>query len=598
MLELVERERVDVVLPQSSFDLPGLAAARERFPVPVLVSSPETIQRSNDKAETYALLQRIGVPTIEFRRVAGAREVEAAARELGYPDRPVCFKPVFSSGSRGFRILDPTVDRAHQLLHERPGSVAMRLEEAVELLPDEGGTELLVMELATGGERTIDGIADGERIVLGHPKTREAMRAGLAMYFVTLDDDGADGDRRPDRARARDRVVLQHPARRRARDRGEPADLDDRLPGGPEPPVARGQAGARRDLRRRARGRCGRASGPADGACATSTRSSGSTGGRWRCASPTAPSTPQASRGRTSRRCARAASTRGSSSSTATDSIPRRTSTSSATAGCSRQQATQWRAFAQLAPSTDVFHFYFGLTLLPKSLQFPLLRALRQEVRDALPRLGHPRQARPRSSPGRGAPAPRSSARTTRSAGCRTRTSSRPGIDLARDPAGAAVGRPRAPVVLHAPSSRARKGTEHEVVAACERLGRRPRASSKGSTTARRSSATAHADIVVDQLNAGWYGVFAIEAMALGKPVVAFLHERGGRSGRRRPSASRCRSSPRRRRRSSTRCAPLVESPGELPPQIGAASRAYVERVHDIDARRRPPARPLRCVCR
>jgi hypothetical protein len=43
------------------------------------------------------------------------------------------------------------------------------------------------MELATGGERTIDGIADGKRIVLGHPKTREAMRAGLAMYFETLD---------------------------------------------------------------------------------------------------------------------------------------------------------------------------------------------------------------------------------------------------------------------------------------------------------------------------------------------------------------------------------------------------------------------------
>jgi hypothetical protein len=65
----------------------------------------------------------------------------------------------------------------------------MRLEEALELLPEEGGTELLVMELATGGERTIDGIADGERVVLGHPKTREAMRAGLAMYFVTLADD-------------------------------------------------------------------------------------------------------------------------------------------------------------------------------------------------------------------------------------------------------------------------------------------------------------------------------------------------------------------------------------------------------------------------
>ncbi len=188
VLAIVEREEVDVVLPQSSFDLPGLAAARERFPVPVLVSSPETVRRSNDKAETYELLQRIGVPTVEFRRVAGGRQVEAAALELGYPDRPVCFKPVFSSGSRGFRVLDPTVDRAHQLLHERPGSVAMRLEEALELLPEEGGTELLVMEVAEGGERTIDGIAGGGRILLGHPKTRESMRAGLAMYFVTLDE--------------------------------------------------------------------------------------------------------------------------------------------------------------------------------------------------------------------------------------------------------------------------------------------------------------------------------------------------------------------------------------------------------------------------
>jgi len=188
MLEVATRERVDAVLPQSSFDLEGLAAHVARFSMPVLVSRPDTIRRSNDKAETYALLHRLGVPAPAFRRVNGAQQVEVAARELGYPERPVCFKPVFSSGSRGFRVLDPTVDRAHQLLHERPGSVAMRLDEAVELLPDERGPDLLVMELATGGERTVDGIANGREIVLGHPKTREAMRAGLAMYFVTLDD--------------------------------------------------------------------------------------------------------------------------------------------------------------------------------------------------------------------------------------------------------------------------------------------------------------------------------------------------------------------------------------------------------------------------
>ena len=47
--------------------------------------------------------------------------------------------------------------------------------------------------------------------------------------------------------------------------------------------------------------------------------------------------------------------------------------------GFLRRQLVQWRAFAKLLPQTDVFHFYFGLTLVPKSLQFPILRALRKK---------------------------------------------------------------------------------------------------------------------------------------------------------------------------------------------------------------------------
>ena len=191
VLDICRREGVDAVLPESSFDLEGLADERERFAaegIAVLVSSPDSIARSNDKGSFYELTQRLGLPTPEFRRVQGSAAVSAAALELGYPDRPVCFKPVFGSGSRGFRILDPTVDRAHQLLNEKPGSLALTLDEAVELLPAEGGPELLVMELATGLERTVDGFGDGKRIVLGHAKTREGVRAGLAMFFVTLDE--------------------------------------------------------------------------------------------------------------------------------------------------------------------------------------------------------------------------------------------------------------------------------------------------------------------------------------------------------------------------------------------------------------------------
>jgi carbamoyl-phosphate synthase large subunit len=189
LVDVVRRENIDAILPQSSHDLQALADSRDRFlGTTVLVSPPEAIRTANDKAATYALVQRLGLRAPAWRRVSGARALAQAAEELGYPDRAVCFKPVFSSGSRGFRVLDATVDRARQLLEERPGNLAMRLRDVVELLPEEGGPDLLVMELAQGKERTIDGIARSGQVLLAHAKTRESMRAGLAMYFETLQD--------------------------------------------------------------------------------------------------------------------------------------------------------------------------------------------------------------------------------------------------------------------------------------------------------------------------------------------------------------------------------------------------------------------------
>ncbi len=171
VLDLCRRHGATVVLPQSSYDLPGLAAARQRFAhdgITAMVASADAVRRANDNRETFALLERAGEQGPEWRRVQGGEALAEAARELGYPDRDVCMKPVVSSGSRGIRVLSAAVDRRHQLLHERPGSLAMRLEDVVEILGDDD-TELLVMELVEGDERTIDGFARGGVVVLGHP---------------------------------------------------------------------------------------------------------------------------------------------------------------------------------------------------------------------------------------------------------------------------------------------------------------------------------------------------------------------------------------------------------------------------------------------
>jgi carbamoyl-phosphate synthase large subunit len=191
LVEICEQEHVDAVVPQSSYELLALAETRDRFGrATVLVSSPAAVRRSNDKAESYALLDVIGVRGPRWRRVRGGDAIAGAARELGYPDEDVAFKPLVSSGSRGFRVVSASADRHRQLFENRPGvAEALRLEELVELVGKDE-TEVLVMELVSGPERTIDGVARAGRIVLGHSKTREAMRAGLAMYFQTLDDAG------------------------------------------------------------------------------------------------------------------------------------------------------------------------------------------------------------------------------------------------------------------------------------------------------------------------------------------------------------------------------------------------------------------------
>lgn len=84
------------------------------------------------------------------------------------------------------------------------------------------------------------------------------------------------------------------------------------------------------------------------------------------------------------------------------------------------------------------------------------------------------------------------------------------------------------PVVLHAPTHRQVKGTAY-LLEAAERL----RAEGvpfelrlvEGLAHHEAMRAYARADLLVDQLLAGWYGGLALELMALGKPVIAYLRE-------------------------------------------------------------------------
>jgi glycosyltransferase involved in cell wall biosynthesis len=246
-------------------------------------------------------------------------------------------------------------------------------------------------------------------------------------------------------------------------------------------------------------------------------------------------------------------------------------------AGFWGRQAVQWPAFIRLLPRTDVFHFYFGWTLVPRKLTWPILKATRR--RSVLHFLGSDIRGK---TPEQLRYAHRADARIVGSYDALRWVPDAevisPGVDLREYTPVEPQERAR-PIVLHAPSSRRRKGTEH-LLEACEGLDVELDII-EGLPHAEARRHYERADIVVDQLNAGWYGIFAIEAMALGKPVLSYLRPEAVDETERAlgvdvPIVSVTKGNLRER------IADLATSVDERR-RIGASSRAYVERVHDAD---------------
>lgn len=246
--------------------------------------------------------------------------------------------------------------------------------------------------------------------------------------------------------------------------------------------------------------------------------------------------------------------------------------------GLLRRQGRQWRELRRLLPETDIFHFVFGLTLVPQSLQFPILRMygkrsvfhyLGSDIRGKTPE--HLKFGKKADGEIVGS---YDAIRWVPEA-----TVIPPGIDVRSIVPSPPVRRER-PVVVHAPSSRERKGTAR-VIEACAGLDVDLQIV-EGLHHAEAFERYRNADIIVDQLHAGWYGLFAIECMALGKPVVTFLHDE---AVKRTEEAYEIpvpivNASPDDLHH---RIAELVAAGPEGRAELGAKSRAYVERVHDLE---------------
>ncbi len=150
VMAIVEKEKPFGVIVQFGGQTPlNLARQLKDAGVPIIGTSPESIELAEDRKHFGALLARLGIAQPENGAAMNAEEAVAIARRIGYP---VLVRPSYVLGGRAMviaydeRTLANYVERAEELQRAFPILVDRFLENATEV--------------------DVDALADGERVVV------------------------------------------------------------------------------------------------------------------------------------------------------------------------------------------------------------------------------------------------------------------------------------------------------------------------------------------------------------------------------------------------------------------------------------------------
>ncbi len=151
VLNIVDQEKPDGVIVQFGGQTPlNLAADLERHGVPIIGTSPKSIEQAEDRKFFSALLDKIGLKQAEAGTAVSEDEAVAIADRIGYP---VLVRPSFVLGGRGMMIV------------YKDEELRRYIREAADVTPDR---PILVDRFLEGAtEVDVDCISDGETSVVG-----------------------------------------------------------------------------------------------------------------------------------------------------------------------------------------------------------------------------------------------------------------------------------------------------------------------------------------------------------------------------------------------------------------------------------------------
>lgn len=164
LLKVCKEEKIDVLIPGISQELPKLQERRAEFETigtKVSVSDGEGLLIANDKIALYKYMMKKGFRIPKFRIAKSIDEFVKACESIGYPQKAICVKMKDGSGSRGIRLIDSTMSRFDVFVSEKPNSFYTTYEDMISLLREAPQMpELMVMDYLPGMEYSVDLLAE------------------------------------------------------------------------------------------------------------------------------------------------------------------------------------------------------------------------------------------------------------------------------------------------------------------------------------------------------------------------------------------------------------------------------------------------------
>jgi carbamoyl-phosphate synthase large subunit len=151
VLNIVEKERPLGVIVQFGGQTPlKLAVPLREAGVPILGTSPDAIDRAEDRQRFNALITELGLQQAAGATARSFEEARGIAGTIGYP---VLVRPSYVLGGRAMRIVHDEQD------------LVQFVREAVHVAPDH--PILIDKFLEDAIEIDVDAVSDGERVVIG-----------------------------------------------------------------------------------------------------------------------------------------------------------------------------------------------------------------------------------------------------------------------------------------------------------------------------------------------------------------------------------------------------------------------------------------------